>query len=269
MVQKLLKSNKKIKALLVIQSQYSDFEKFSNDYLKSIVCENGICNECDWCKKIDTNQYFDSYQMDFKAKNVKKEDILNLITKLNSNALESKGIKFLIIKNIDYASKLISNSLLKFVEEPPHSTYMIFSTSNINNVIPTIKSRCFSLILPSGINEVEELLNKYNLNEFQKNIAKQCFNDLSEFKTNLEIFVKLFDFYKKIINDEYFNFISEIFAEFKELEYKQIKWLIRIIKFADINQMTKYSEIENSLYLNTNKTLIFNELMNVIHKGEF
>ena len=269
MIQKLIKSNKKPKSLLVVQSQFSDFDFFIKQYMKSIICDNGGCNQCKWCDKINNSQYFDAYFLDVKVKNIKKEEMINLITKLYSNALESKNIKFLVIKNIDYASKHITNSLLKFVEEPPESTYMIFSTNNINNVIGTIRSRCFSIILPSQINEVDKYLDNYNLSQFQKDIAKQCFNELDELKNNINDFIELFKFYEQLQNNDFFNFISDLFSEFKNFEYKKIKFLIRIVKFANSKDLIKYSEIENNLYLNTNKTLIFNELLNILHKEDF
>lgn len=50
--------------------------------------------------------------------------------------------KIFIIKNIDEAMEVAQNKLLKILEEPPHNVYFLLTCSNIDKVLPTIRSRC-------------------------------------------------------------------------------------------------------------------------------
>lgn len=50
--------------------------------------------------------------------------------------------KIFIIKNIDNSMEAAQNKLLKTLEEPPKGIVFILTCSNINLVLPTIRSRC-------------------------------------------------------------------------------------------------------------------------------
>jgi DNA polymerase-3 subunit delta' len=50
--------------------------------------------------------------------------------------------KVFILRNIDQGTEQAQNKLLKTLEEPAHNVYFILTTSNINQVLPTIRSRC-------------------------------------------------------------------------------------------------------------------------------
>ena len=50
--------------------------------------------------------------------------------------------KVFIIKNIENGMEAAQNKLLKTLEEPASNVYFILTTSNINLVLPTIRSRC-------------------------------------------------------------------------------------------------------------------------------
>ncbi|MBQ8909300.1 MAG: AAA family ATPase [Clostridia bacterium] len=50
--------------------------------------------------------------------------------------------KIIIIKNIDNAMEQAQNKLLKTLEEPNKNMYFIVTTTSLNQVLPTIRSRC-------------------------------------------------------------------------------------------------------------------------------
>jgi len=52
------------------------------------------------------------------------------------------GNRLIVIKEIEKATLEASNALLKILEEPPSTTYIVLTTSNTNKIIPTILSRC-------------------------------------------------------------------------------------------------------------------------------
>lgn len=53
--------------------------------------------------------------------------------------------RVVVFKNIHQYSKVLSNSLLKLIEEPPHRTQIIMLADDINLVLPTIRSRCVKM----------------------------------------------------------------------------------------------------------------------------
>ena len=72
---------------------------------------------------------------------IKKEFVISAINKLQQTPLDAAGKKILVIRNIENSNKQSINSLLKFIEEPTKDTYILMTTNNLSNVLPTIKSR--------------------------------------------------------------------------------------------------------------------------------
>ena len=56
--------------------------------------------------------------------------------------------KVFIIKDFDKSTPEAQNKLLKIFEEPMENVYYLLSTTNIEKVLPTIRSRCFKINLP-------------------------------------------------------------------------------------------------------------------------
>ncbi|WP_448584191.1 DNA polymerase III subunit [Thermocrinis sp.] len=70
-------------------------------------------------------------------------------------ALSNK--KVVLIQGAETMNPYAQNALLKVLEEPPNDTFFILVCSNINKILPTIKSRCFLLeIPPLTMNELAE-----------------------------------------------------------------------------------------------------------------
>lgn len=117
-------------------------------YAKSIVCENiEPCENCIDCLRIDNESYTDLIIVDGSEQSIKKSQIEDIQERFSMSALEEKGKKIYIINKIENATSEAVNSLLKFLEEPTSDIYAIITTSNINNVLPTIISRCMNVRL--------------------------------------------------------------------------------------------------------------------------
>ncbi|MGV2393607.1 UNVERIFIED_CONTAM: hypothetical protein O8I53_12075 [Campylobacter lari] len=73
-----------------------------------------------------------------------------IVSVLENSALASFSInqkKIIILRNIQQASIQTLNSLLKNIEEPSADTVFILTTSNINKVLDTIKSRSVKITI--------------------------------------------------------------------------------------------------------------------------
>lgn len=117
-------------------------------FAKSIVCNSDCaCEECLDCLRIENNNYADLIVVDGSNSTIKKEYVENIQERFSMTALEDKGAKIYIINKIENATNEAVNSLLKFLEEPASDIYAIITTANINNVLPTIISRCMNIRL--------------------------------------------------------------------------------------------------------------------------
>lgn len=81
---------------------------------------------------------------------IKIDDIRKMITSSHHTDLY-KIKKYHIIINIENLTESAANALLKSLEEN-NNTYFIFTTSQINQVLPTILSRCYKLNLMGNNN---------------------------------------------------------------------------------------------------------------------
>lgn len=115
---------------------------------KNIVCDNEEpCEECLDCIRIENENYTDLIIVDGSEQTIKKGQIEDIQERFSMSALESKGMKIYIINKIENSTTEAVNSLLKFLEEPTNDIYAIITTANINNVLPTIISRCMNIRL--------------------------------------------------------------------------------------------------------------------------
>ena len=112
---------------------------------KSILCDEPTplaCENCITCMRIDSDNYPDIIVVDGSANSIKKEDVLNIESRFEKTAFESKGIMIYIINLVENMTVEAVNSMLKFLEEPDAEVYAFLTTNNENNVLPTILSRC-------------------------------------------------------------------------------------------------------------------------------
>lgn len=269
----------------------------SNELIRKITCLNNnklqFCSEkdiCQNCFKIKNNTYFDLKKYDFKKKDIiNKSFTLNLITDFSKTSFESNNKKIYLINQIQYISIVAANSLLKILENLPNNTHIIFTTTSINEIIPTIKSRCQlintfnnkknsdnytdeqALLIkifanPSLINDKHTVIKLKNL----LNIVANFINNENSNKINNQLLVKkianlkedLIHFFK-ILNLIYFNKLNMVLFKKAISSNKIIINLGEILKINDqqqiafiLNQIAvtiqalKYNVNSNNLLIN-------------------
>jgi len=111
---------------------------------KALNCENGTsgspCNQCDNCTTITKGNNNDVLEID-GASNTSINDIRVIQEEILYPPVSSK-YKVYIIDEVHMLSKSAFNALLKTIEEPPKYVVFIFATTEVNKVLPTIRSRC-------------------------------------------------------------------------------------------------------------------------------
>lgn len=148
---------------------------------KTILCDDPsplACDNCITCLRIDSENYPDIIMLDGSKGTIKKEDVLNIENRFEKTAFESKGIMIYIINLVENMTTEAVNSMLKFIEEPESEIYAFLTTNNINNVLPTIVSRCQTLNLKSAPREkVIEEATAMNVSEDDAELLSYFYND--------------------------------------------------------------------------------------------
>ena len=126
---------------------------------KAVNCENPIngnpCNECPSCKAIDSGSATDVLEID-AASNNRVDNVRDLRDEVvYPPSLLKKRVY--IIDEVHMLTDSAFNALLKTLEEPPEYVVFILATTEINELPPTIISRCirfdFSRIDEAAVTE--------------------------------------------------------------------------------------------------------------------
>lgn len=138
----ILKSDRMNHAYL-FSGDFASFD-FALYLAKSRFCENlqdGLpCGECRECQLTSENEFSDVKIVKPSGQVIKTDTIRELMRDFSRSGFEGKSQVF-IIQDCEKMHVNAANSLLKFIEEPQSSSYMILLTSDENKVLPTIKSR--------------------------------------------------------------------------------------------------------------------------------
>lgn len=139
--------NEKISHAYIIESNgFSKTFEFAKAFAKYLLCQyhysnHDKCGDCNQCNVIDNNEFLELKIIDPEGMWIKKSSIDELQEIFSRKALYSKR-KVYIINNAEKLNASSSNSILKFLEEPMQDIIAILVVDNINQLIPTIISRC-------------------------------------------------------------------------------------------------------------------------------
>lgn len=151
--------------------------------VQSMMCkhrdEDGFaCQQCDTCTRIANEESidffwhhpvgYDTSRADVfdtsktihhkPQERIKKKDVLALQEFFESTSAEASNCRVYILEDYDQATPEASNSLLKFLEEPQPGIFGILIVRESSNVLPTIQSRCQSILFRPA--STEEQINE-------------------------------------------------------------------------------------------------------------
>lgn len=140
-------SNNKVSHAYIIDAQKGMGKKLIGKvFAKTLQCENEKitpCNKCTSCITFDTNNNPDIiYVRPSKSKSVGVDDIREQIGKNIELKPYKYRYKIFIVEDADTMTVQAQNAILKTIEEPPPYGVFILLSSNYNNFLPTILSRC-------------------------------------------------------------------------------------------------------------------------------
>ena len=137
---------------------------------KAVNCENPIdgnpCNQCPSCKMIDSGSATDVLEID-AASNNRVDNIRDLRDEVVYPPSVLKK-RVYIVDEVHMLSSSAFNALLKTLEEPPEYVVFILATTEMNELPPTIISRCirfdFSRIDAESVKKrIEFVANQENI----------------------------------------------------------------------------------------------------------
>lgn len=126
-------------------------------------------------KKISNQNHPDLLRLTSEDADIKIEQIRDMQRWLSIPPLES-GKKIVVIENADHLNSACSNSLLKTLEEPPSYALIILQTGSVSRILPTIRSRLFSVQFPDSDN-LDTSESKEWMEDLQAMLAKKNYTD--------------------------------------------------------------------------------------------
>ena len=156
-----------------------------------------------------------------------------------------------LIADADKMSIGAKNSLLKVIEEPPNNAYFILTLEQIENTLPTIKSRCTELKMEEySVDEIEEMIYKINPNASK---IEECI--IEEVAFNYYEIQLLFSYGV----EEFYDYVKKVFDHIYKVQSANAFKLSE--KLALKNEEDKYNV---ELFLRTYRNLCMDELLNYI-----
>ncbi len=139
----------------------ADLLGFAVAFAKAINCLNSrddFCGQCQHCVEIDREIFLDLKVLAPEGQFYKKEQITFLIEDNYKKPLKGRR-KVNILVEAQRMNENSANAFLKVLEEPASANTFILLTSNLNGLLPTIKSRCQILkFSPLSRAEIEQYL---------------------------------------------------------------------------------------------------------------
>jgi len=144
-------------ALLITGNEGTGKKDFSEQLAQLLLCtsviKNKACGDCPSCKTYLSNANPDFLRIGLlEDKQQISVDQIRQLSKFISYTRSYAAYRVILLNPTERMNKNAANSLLKSLEEPASNTIIILVATSLSDVIPTIKSRCQLLSLPTPNN---------------------------------------------------------------------------------------------------------------------
>ena len=202
--------------LLNVNSLESSFP-YAKELAKAIILQEVDNNSIEYediTYKIDHDEFDDLYVVNPDTIGINNEEINKLLSYMETKSLRDSGRRVYIIYGFERLSTVISNKILKFLEEPGENIYAILLTQNFERILSTIVSRCQVMNLMFDEKEVDEEKIKLMKEFFSGLINKKKKMIAYEYDYFTDIFTNRIEFYN------YFEILEKIISETLNSKYQ-------------------------------------------------
>lgn len=249
-----IKNNKLQQVYLLFSRANQDIDLDILEFVRLVNDEKQIswhqCLQKEYCFIIDGSQG-----------EISKENLQEFLNRVSKSSLFANKYKFLIIKCVENITLKAANSILKFLENPPFNTIILLHTIKPQNVLKTIKSRCFIIDIRDDFNAVASVESFFITYKIDVSKQKQ-FRELADliYNSPANLFNLILFYIQQLNIENYKNIILFSIFIFKQIyELKNsIKKDKNISKFDSISILNIINNLYNFVELIDNNNCIFN-----------
>lgn len=248
---------------------------FAHHVIQDILCEspNGIscCQTCSSCRTVkalsspDLLKIFSKDGSSIKMEDIKKAQEFSSLQPVYGNQ------KIIWIEDVHLLTTEAFNSILKILEEPNQTTMFLMTTSKLDSILPTVRSRstavsfssysekeiCEILVFDGCETELAEKLAKLCNGNIKKALDYRDPNQLELRRTQTSSFLQLLQtasfFSSYQYKDEILNFVSTSQSVMQDL--------LQMKLFPHLGGILNIEYEENLLHLS--KRLVVNQLIEI------
>lgn len=144
----------------------------AKSFAAALVCKADGCGECTDCSTAINGTHPDVEIMDVSGISIKIDEIRELVARSAWGASISNW-RIVVIEDCDRMTEAAANALLKALEEPASQTVWLLCAPTLQDVLPTIRSRCRHLNLktPNASEITKFLINNLGANTKDAELA--------------------------------------------------------------------------------------------------
>ena len=144
-------------------------------FAAALMCPENGCGKCEECRAVKSGAHVDVERVIPYGQQFYQEDIVELLRR--AAMPPARGAWHVIImEDSDRLTDITGNTLLKTLEEPPPGTVWILCAPSVEDVLPTIRSRCrhVALVQPSVQAVAHELQQRHGVDAAMASFAARA-----------------------------------------------------------------------------------------------
>ncbi|HSE56329.1 MAG TPA: DNA polymerase III subunit delta' [Nocardioidaceae bacterium] len=133
-------------------------------FAAALQCERGGCGECHDCLTVLAGSHSDVSITRTETAVIKVEGIRDLVLRSALSPAQGRW-QVMIVEDADRLNDSSGNALLKAIEEPSPRTIWLLCAPTVEDVLPTIRSRCRNVVLstPSAAEVTQFLVTRHGV----------------------------------------------------------------------------------------------------------
>ena len=226
-------------AVILVSKDNVLLDAFANLMIMQDVCgfAKKPCFECANCQKVTNGNAID-VEVFGEQKNILVADSAKIVADSIVVPFEFEK-KYFILKNFDKATEQAQNKLLKVIEEPRSFDKFVLLTSNIDSVLPTIKSRVEIHRLP--MLSKEEIFSVIKYENFSREAIKKSLDYCDGNLTKCLKILKDEDFFEM-------QQLAEKLVMFMQSSANMLEYSSEILKFR--GKIADFLQILTEIFVN-------------------